>query len=189
MSALTAVVALEALLSETPSWLPEVRSWELAQDGDDWVLSGELAADISVDTITRALERGADDLLLAVADDGRRITAAFTWQATRVQLWHLRPVLRWIVPERCATCPTELGAPDVPFVTLGEGLDAPVVCIPCRDRMHTDWVVHTCPATVGRTEHHWWFSLPDGGWRCTPCRTVRTDINDPATTVRPAVIA
>ncbi|MBW5420241.1 hypothetical protein GKQ77_01480 [Streptomyces sp. BG9H] len=189
MSALTVAAALDALLTETPSWLPDVRSWEIAEDGGNWVLSGGLADDLGEAKAAHALglvagEHGAD-----VSDDGRRMAVPFVWHDTRVQLWYFRPVLRWVVPERCATCPTKLGPPDVRFVKLGEERGAAVVCIPCRDRMHAVWVADTCPVSEDRAEHHWWFSLPDDGWKCTVCRSVRRDPSDPATTVRAAVTA
>lgn len=189
MSARTVAAALDALLNEAPAWLPDVTSWELAKDGDDWVLSGGLPDELSEAQAAAALGRVAGRFGIDVADDGRRMTASFAHDEARVQLWYFRPVLRWVVPEQCATCPTKLGAPDVKFVKLGEERDAAVVCIPCRDRMHAWWVASTCPAAEDRAEHHWWFSLPDDGWKCTVCRSVRRDPSDPATTVRPAVIA
>jgi hypothetical protein len=58
-----------------------------------------------------------------------------------VRVWWLAPIERWVVPETCATCPTKLGDPDVRFVRLGEGdREAPVICVPCRDRMQREWV-------------------------------------------------
>ncbi|MFF8656760.1 hypothetical protein [Streptomyces huasconensis] len=146
MSALTVAAALDALLAEAPSWLPDVRSWEIAEDGDDWVLSGGLADDLGEAKAAQALGLVAGEHGVVVADDGRRMSVPFVWQGARGRLWYSRPVLRWVVPERCATCPTKLGAPDVRFVKLGEALDAPVVCIPCRDRMHAAWLAGVRPS-------------------------------------------
>jgi len=96
-------------------------------------------------------------------------------------------VERWVVPERCATCPTLLADVGNQFVRLG-GHGAPVICVPCRDRMHERWIVTACPVPEAG-DHNWWYSLPHKGWQCTECRMVRMDPSDSKTMVRPAVTA
>jgi hypothetical protein len=167
-------------------WMPRIASWEIAPDDDVWGAHAEVDAETSGPAF-RELHALADAVRSVVALDGRLASVTFTEADYEVpiRVWWLQPVERWIVPERCATCPTALGDPGVAFVRLGEPgeREAPVVCIPCRDLMHSEWVSTTCPA-ADRAEHHWWFSGPDNGWSCTTCRTVRTDPADPATMTR-----
>ena len=184
----TAASALASLLADPPSWLPPVNHWEVAEDTDSWILSGQLAGEMPEAPAFRLLAPLMEIAETPHSDDGRLVKVPFTWEGVAVQVWYLRPIERWIVPERCVTCPTELGAPDVSFVRLGEGREASVVCVPCRDRMHAEWVSTICPASEDRKEHNWWFSLPDDGWRCTVCKAVRKDASDPATAVRAAVV-
>ncbi|MFF9568454.1 hypothetical protein [Streptomyces sp. NPDC014685] len=155
MSASTAAAALAALVDDAPAWLPPVNYWEIARDGDRWIVSGQL--DTNDDTLSEA---GAYQLLGPVVeqfgqqldDDGRLIRARFAHFDVPVDVWFLRPVRRWVVPEQCATCPTKLGDPDVSFVRLGTGdQDAPVICVPCRDRMQAHWVaLHRSPLVAAR---------------------------------------
>ncbi|WP_394425526.1 hypothetical protein [Streptomyces sp. SGAir0957] len=139
MSALTVAAALDALLNEAPAWLPPVTSWEVAEDGDHWILSGGIPDSVGSMTAAKALGLVAGEHGVEVNDDGRMMTVLFTWREARVQLYYFRPA-RWTAPERCATCPTKLGAEGVAYVRLGEGHEAPVVCVACRDRMHAAWL-------------------------------------------------
>ncbi|MFQ6851228.1 hypothetical protein AAIB46_10065 [Streptomyces sp. 35M1] len=145
MSASAAAAALAALTDDAPAWLPAVDHWEIARDGDRWKVSGQLdTADGSLGEAdaNRLLSPVADHFETPLGDDGRLIRAEFTHFGTPVSIWFLRPVLRWLVPEQCATCPTKLGDPGVAYVRLGDGSrEAPVICVECRDRMHAAWVL------------------------------------------------
>lgn len=185
MSARTVAAAIEHLLGEP--WMPRVSHWEIATTDDVWGAHAELDCE-TPGSAFRELHALADKVGSQLVEVSDSLTALdFEYDDVSVRVWWLRPVLRWIVPETCATCPTKLGEPDVPFVRLGDGADrreAPVICVPCRDVMHAAWVSTTCPAADRGAEHHWWFSGPDNGWACTACRTVRTDPADPATMTR-----
>ncbi|MEV7491465.1 hypothetical protein AB0O08_11995 [Streptomyces anulatus] len=188
MTASHSAAALGALLDDAPAWLPPVDHWEVAREKDGtWIVQGQLSAD--GDTLTesaayKALVPIVEQSGQALDDDGRLVSARFRHLDVPMSVWYLRPVLRWVVPEHCATCPTELGSPDVKFVRLGDGTrTAPVICLPCRDLMQAAWVTRICPAAAW-DDHHWWFSLPDDGWKCTYCATVRTDPRDASTTTR-----
>jgi hypothetical protein len=179
--------ALASLLDTAPSWLPQVDHWEIAEDSDTWILSGQLAGDMSESAAFRLLAPMIERATSAHSDDGRLVKVPFEWDGVAGQVWYLRPVERYIVPERCASCPTLLAGVGTQFVRLG-GRGAPVICVPCRDRMHEQWIVTACPAPDGG-DHNWWYSLPDEGWQCTQCRMVRTDPSDPKTMTRLAVTA
>ena len=184
MSAALVAAAITALNADP--WVPPISHWEIATTDGLWGAHGEVGA-ANEDDAYAFLRTVAETHRVDLADDGRTVTVDFEYDEVPVRFWWLRPIARWIVPERCATCPTALGDPGVAFVRLGEGdREAPVICVPCRDAMHTRWVSTTCPADGERADHHWWFSLPDNGWKCTTCSTVRTDVNDPATTTRQA---
>lgn len=186
MSAVHAAAALAALLDSPPAWLPDVGHWEVARDSDRWIVQGQLAGDLGEEAAYKALSPIVQHSGQELADDGRLVKAGFEVDDVPCMVWSLRPILRWVVPEHCATCPTKLGTPEVRFVRLGEGdRGAPVICVPCRDRMHTSWIGSTCPAHEDRGDHHWWYSLPCNGWKCTWCDSVRTDASDPATMTRP----
>ncbi|MCX5562763.1 hypothetical protein [Streptomyces sp. NBC_00038] len=141
-SSAAAAAALAELLTAPPAWLPPVDHWEIAEDDGAWLLSASLrgADDLGESRRYHLIERIAAASKLPVEDDGRIVKARFVVDGVQAQVWYLRPIERWIVPEQCATCPTELGAPDVKFVRLGEGRDAPVVCVACRDRMYAAWI-------------------------------------------------
>lgn len=179
--------ALASLLAESPSWLPPVNHWEVAEDADSWVLSGQLAGEMPEAPAFRLLAPLMEVAELPHSDDGRLVKVPFSWEGVAGQVWYLRPIDRWVVPERCATCPTLLADVGNSFVRLG-GREAPVICVPCRDRMHEQWIVTACPRPEAG-DHNWWFSLPDDGWKCTECRMVRKDSTDPKTTIRAAVAA
>lgn len=156
MNASTAAAALAALLDDAPAWLPPVDHWEVAQDGDRWIVQGQLATDdntLGEGAAYRLLGSIVEQTGQQLTDDGRLIRAEFTHFGFPMNVWYLRPILRWIVPEQCATCPTKLGAPDVRFVRLGEGdRQAPVICVPCRDRMQASWVLsQRSPLVAART--------------------------------------
>ncbi|MFF1498664.1 hypothetical protein ACFVZR_02000 [Streptomyces sp. NPDC058316] len=155
MSASTAAAALASLLDYSPAWLPDVNHWEVAQDGGRWIVQGQLAGDPGESAAIKALRPVVEQSGQELADDGRLITAGFEVDGVPCMVWSLRPVLRWAVPETCATCPTEL-APDVRFVWLGEGgREAPVLCVPCRDRMQASWVAsHGSPLVAARLQAH-----------------------------------
>ncbi|MEV0525984.1 hypothetical protein AB0I66_21345 [Streptomyces sp. NPDC050439] len=138
-TASTVAAALTSLLEAAPSWLPPVNHWEVAEDIDTWILSGQLAGEMPETPAFRLLAPMIEIAEDAHTDDGRLVKVPFTWEGVAGQVWYLRPIERWIVPELCASCPTALGDPGVSFVRLG-GRDAPVVCVPCRDRMHTHWI-------------------------------------------------
>lgn len=145
MNASTAAAALAALLDDAPAWLPPVDHWEVAQDDGRWIVQGQLATEgdtLGEAAAYRLLGSIVEQSGQQLADDGRLIRAEFAHFGFPMSVWYLRPVLRWIVPEQCATCPTKLGAPDVQFVRLGKGdRQAPVICVPCRDRMQAGWVL------------------------------------------------
>ncbi|MFJ2249403.1 hypothetical protein ACIQGT_40245 [Streptomyces sp. NPDC093108] len=157
MNASTAAAALAALMDDAPAWLPPVNHWEIARDGDRWIVSGQLDTDgdtLSESDAYRMLGPIVEQSGQQLDDDGRLIRARFTHFDVPCDVWFLRPVLRWVVPEHCATCPTKLGAPDVKFVRLGTGdREAPVICVPCRDRMQAHWVaLHRSPLVAARQE-------------------------------------
>ncbi|MEU5608399.1 hypothetical protein AB0H03_06525 [Streptomyces sparsogenes] len=137
MSAFTVAATITAL--DGADWLPPTLNWEIATTDGVWGAHCEIAAaDVSEAyrlLCSIASARGAE-----VGDDDRLLTVDFTYDDVPVRAWWLRPVTRWDVPEQCATCPTVLSGPAVSFVRLGVGSDAPVICVPCRDRMHGRWV-------------------------------------------------
>jgi hypothetical protein len=122
-------------------WMPRIASWEIAPTSDGvWGAHGELDADDSVAAVM-ALTKLRSEVGAELADDGRLLSVSFTAVDAPVRVWWLKPLERWLVPESCATCPTRLGGPDVQFVRVGVGdPDAPVICVPCRDRMHREFV-------------------------------------------------
>ncbi|MEV8394785.1 MULTISPECIES: hypothetical protein [unclassified Streptomyces] len=143
-SSAVAAAALAGLLAAPPAWLPPVDHWEIADDDGAWLLSASLrgADDFPEQRRFHMIEQIGAASGLPVEDDGRIVKARFVVDGVQAQVWYLRPIKRWIVPEQCATCPTKLGAPDVKFVRLGEGdREAPVICVPCRDRMQAEWVI------------------------------------------------
>lgn len=140
MSALTATYALASLLDAPPVWLPPISHCEIATTDGVWGAHAELDAATEAEAyeLARAITEAHG---VELHDDGRTILVDVELTGVAFRFWWLRPVLRWHVPEQCATCPTRLGAPDVRFVRLGEGdREAPVICVPCRDRMHAAWV-------------------------------------------------
>ena len=140
MTALTATYALASLLDAPPVWLPPISHYEIATTDGTWGAHAELAADTESEAykLARAITEAHG---VELHDDGRTILVDVELTGVAFRFWWLRPVLRWHVPEQCATCPTKLGAPDVRFVRLGEGdREAPVICVPCRDRMQAAWV-------------------------------------------------
>ncbi|MYT56914.1 hypothetical protein GTW29_09275 [Streptomyces sp. SID7834] len=155
MNASTAAAALAALADDAPAWLPPVDHWEIAREGEHWIVSGQLCTEggtLGEGSAYRLLGPIVEQSGRQLVDDGRQITAVFEHFGVPVSVWYLRPVLRWLVPEQCATCPTKLGSPEVAFVRLGAGdREAPVICVPCRDRMHASWVlVHGSPLVAAR---------------------------------------
>lgn len=188
MNASTAAAALAALTDNGPAWLPPVDHWEIARIDGRWIVSGQLAT--NGDTLGEAaahrllnpiVEQSGQQLF----DDGQLIRASFVHLNVQCDVWYLRSGRPWVTPARCETCPTALAGTGTSFVRLGAGdRDAPVICVPCRDRMQAEWVSRTCPSHEDRGDHHWWYSLPDGGWKCTWCDSVRTDANDPSTETR-----
>lgn len=139
MTARLVAESIGALLGEP--WMPRVSHWEIATTDDVWGAHAELDADTSGPAF-RELHALADTVGSAVTEVSDNLTAVdFQYDNVPVRVWWLRPVLRWIVPETCATCPTALGGTGVRFVRLGDGgREAPVICAPCRDRMHTAWI-------------------------------------------------
>lgn len=152
MSARTVAAAIEHLLGE--SWMPRVVHWEIATTDDVWGAHAELDVRAE-DPAYREFRALADRVGGEFADDGRQIRIDFEYDDVSVRVWWLRPILRWIVPETCATCPTKLGEPDVPFVRLGDGAgrrEAPVICVPCRDRMQAAWIAQAGATAAGLSE-------------------------------------
>ncbi|MEU8723569.1 hypothetical protein [Streptomyces antimycoticus] len=137
MSAFTVAAAIAAL--DGADWLPPTTHWEIATTDGVWGAHCEIAADTEAEA-HRILRAVAERHGAELADDSRLLAVDFAYDEVPVRAWWLRPVKRWSVPEQCATCPTKLGEPDVSFVRLGVGADAPVICVPCRDRMHARWV-------------------------------------------------
>ncbi|MEU0017987.1 hypothetical protein ABZ173_09990 [Streptomyces rochei] len=144
----TIAAALASLLDTAPSWLPQVDHWEIAEDTDTWVLSGQLAGDLREAEAFRLLAPMMERAKTAHSDDGRLVKVPFEWDGVPGQVWYLRPVERYVVPERCATCPTLLAGAGNQFVRLG-GRGAPVICVPCRDRMHETWVREAAVRELG----------------------------------------
>jgi len=144
----TAAAALASLLDSAPSWLPQVDHWEIAEDTDTWVMSGQLAGDPREAEAFRLLAPMMERATVAHSDDGRLVTVPFEWDGVPGQVWYLRPVERYIVPERCATCPTPLAGAGTQFVRLGSR-GAPVICVPCRDRMYEAWVREAAVRELG----------------------------------------
>lgn len=148
ISAHTAASALLDLLDTRPDWLPTVTSWELFQEADGGhSLNGGLP---DADQMQGGYERLQ---WIAAAfdggmfqDDGSHYWARFQWDGVQFGLYQFRPVQRWIVPATCATCPAPLsGEPGAAFVRVGDGRDAPVICVPCRDEMHRRWLTEHRP--------------------------------------------
>ncbi|EST22817.1 hypothetical protein [Streptomyces niveus] len=166
-SSVAAAGALAALLAAPPAWLPVVDHWEIARDDAGWTVSGQLAGNPGEADAYKALQPIVERSGQELADDGRLIKAGFEVDGVPCMVWSLRPVLRWVVPEHCATCPTKLGAPDVTFVRLGAGdREAPVICVPCRDRMHAEWVVaQRAPLVAARTVAREFFASEAGDRR------------------------
>lgn len=144
----TIAAALASLLDTAPSWLPQVDHWEIAEDTDTWVLSGQLAGDLREAEAFRLLAPMMERAKTAHSDDGRLVKVPFEWDGVPGQVWYLRPVERYVVPERCATCPTLLAGAGNQFVRLG-GRGAPVICVPCRDRMYEAWVREAAVRELG----------------------------------------
>jgi hypothetical protein len=133
-------------LMDSFPWMPPIQHFEIATTDDVWGIHLEVDTENPSDAsgwLTRlAGQVGAgfprtDDLTMHVD---------FTHLGIPVRVWYLKPVQQWIVPEHCATCPTKLGSPDVPFVkltphsaTIEQIKAAPVICMTCRDRMHRAW--------------------------------------------------
>ncbi|MFJ4837122.1 hypothetical protein [Streptomyces sp. NPDC088746] len=144
MSASTAASALAALTDDAPSWLPPVDHWEIALVDGRWIVSGQLNS--NRDTLGeggayRLLGPIAEQSGQQLADDGQLIRASFVHFNVQCDVWFLRSGRAWTVPAQCATCPTELAGTGTSYVRLGEGdREAPVICVPCRDRMQTEWV-------------------------------------------------
>ncbi|MEV8349010.1 hypothetical protein ACFVTT_15865 [Streptomyces niveus] len=177
-SSVAASGALAALLAAPPAWLPAVDHWEVAQDGDRWIVQGQLAGDPNESAAYKALRPVAEQSGQELADDGRLIRAGFEVDDVPCMVWSLRPILRWVVPEQCATCPTKLGAPDVKFVRLGEGdREAPVICVPCRDRMQAHWVALYRSPLVAARQRARELLLADTGDERPMWRTAYTELN------------
>lgn len=140
MTALTATYALASLLDEPPVWLPPISHCEIATTDGVWGVHAELDAATEAEAYKQARDVSEENGV-ELHDDGRTILVDVELTGVAFRFWWLRPVLRWHVPEQCATCLTKLGAPDVGFVRLGEGdREAPVICLSCRDRMQAAWV-------------------------------------------------
>ncbi|WCN06008.1 hypothetical protein [Streptomyces sp. M92] len=144
----TVATALASLLDTAPSWLPQVDHWEIAEDSNTWILSGQLAGDPREAEAFRLLAPMMERAPSAHSDDGRLVKVPFEWDGVTGQVWYLRPVDRYVVPERCATCATPLADAGNQFVRLG-GRGAPVICVPCRDRMHEAWVREAAVRELG----------------------------------------
>ncbi|MFF7365661.1 hypothetical protein [Streptomyces sp. NPDC008125] len=145
MSASNAAAALAALTDDAPAWLPPVDHWEIARDGDRWIVSGQLDTNgdtLGVDDARRLLGPIAEQSGQPLAGTSHLITARFEHFAVPVSVWYLRPDPHWTTPEQCAACPAKLAGTGTAFVRLGEGdRNAPVLCVPCRDRMHSEWIL------------------------------------------------
>ncbi|MBL1100096.1 hypothetical protein [Streptomyces coffeae] len=136
MNVFTVAAAIAAL--DGADWLPPTAHWEIATTDGVWGAHAEINAQSEAQAY-RLMEPLAVLHASKLADDGRSITVDFALDEVPFRFWWLRPVKRYVVPEQCATCPTKLGAPGVAFVRLGAGRETPVICVPCRDRMHRRW--------------------------------------------------
>ncbi|MCX4705691.1 hypothetical protein [Streptomyces sp. NBC_01373] len=142
-SAAAAAVALGELLVEAPEWLPPVNQWEAYEDGDTWSLSASFrgADDLGESVRHARLQKIAAASGRPIEETGGIVRARFAWHGVEAAVWYLRPSKQWVTPDRCATCPTALAGTGTPFVRLGEGdTEAPVICLPCRDRMQAAWI-------------------------------------------------
>ncbi|MFC8862699.1 hypothetical protein [[Kitasatospora] papulosa] len=150
MSASTAAAALAALTDDAPSWLPPVDHWEIALVDGRWIVSGQLNSNgdtLGASGAYRLLGPIAEQSGQQLADDGQLIRASFVHFNVQCDVWFLRSGRPWVTPDRCATCPTELAGTGTSYVRLGEGdREAPVICVPCRDRMQAEWVANASAA-------------------------------------------
>ncbi|MET7933434.1 hypothetical protein [Streptomyces sp. NPDC005322] len=137
MSAFTVAAAIAAL--DGADWLPNITHWEIATTDGVWGAHAEIDVQSEAQAY-RLMEPLAELHASKLADDGRLIAVDFAVDEVSFRFWWLRPIERYIVPEQCATCPTKLGEPEVSFVRLGVGSDAPVICLACRDLMHERWI-------------------------------------------------
>ncbi|MEV8353141.1 hypothetical protein ACFVTT_23515 [Streptomyces niveus] len=147
MSAALVAAAITAL--DGVEWMPPLKSWEIAPTDKGWGVHGEVDVD-NEDDAYAFLRNVAETARVELEDDGRLVTVSWDHSAGPVRLWWLRPIVRWVVPERCATCPTKLGAPEVQFVRLGDP-DGAVICLLCRDAMHRHWVAAAVGESVSET--------------------------------------
>ncbi|NUH35317.1 hypothetical protein HUF15_00785 [Streptomyces samsunensis] len=137
MSAFTVAAAIAAI--EGADWLPPFLHWEIATTDGVWGAHAEIDAQSEAQAY-RQMKPLAELHGSELADDGRSVTVDFVLDEVPFRFWWLRPIKQYIVPEQCATCPTKLSGAGVSFVRLGAGSEAPVICVPCRDRMHARWV-------------------------------------------------
>lgn len=147
MSAALVAAAITSLNADP--WVPPISHWEIATTDGRWGAHGEIGATNEGDAYA-FLRNVAETHRVELADDGRSVTVDFEYDEVPVRFWWLRPIVRWVVPERCATCPTKLGAPDVQFVRL-VGPDGAVICVPCRDAMQLHWVAAVAGESVSGT--------------------------------------
>jgi hypothetical protein len=110
------------------------------------------------------------------------MSADFTLNGVPVHLWHQTPREPLPLPDRCATCPTEL-ANGVPYFRLWKkgSCEIAVICEPCRELMHRRWAAEKCPTGEPYDDHNWWDATPRGAVSCAACGTARMDPHDPAT--------
>lgn len=141
VTASSAALAVADLIDEAPPWLPPVDHWELFRDGDTYEVNGNLDTQVL----------GAFQLLKGLhfaplgrfEDDGKSAKGRFQWNGVQFMIYRVHQGTTWTTPETCLTCPTKLAGTKNAFVRIGDawlGQGAAVICVPCRDRMHADWI-------------------------------------------------
>lgn len=139
---------LTELLAQEPSWLPPVSSWELFREADGrYSLSGAI---VPGPRTAANILRDAANANDGSYEEGVASYARFTLDRHDVTLYHLPPPASRPAPS-CTTCTASFGEPGTPFVWIGTSPKP--ICIPCRDRMHEDFLAAGAPSTpAGATE-------------------------------------
>ncbi|WP_327258261.1 hypothetical protein [Streptomyces sp. NBC_01244] len=134
---------LAELLGHAPAWLPQVDNWELFREDDGrYSLSGAITPGTRP---VADLLRGAADANGGSYEEGRASFARFTLEGRDITLYHHAPPAHRPAPS-CTTCGSSLTGPCVPLVWIGTVPQA--ICVPCRDRMHHDFLTANKPEAL-----------------------------------------